>query len=141
MYEWLYVLTKVLTVLSLKFILSVYPVKNRGTNEGGEGQPAAFISIKHGIPLRTLIVGIPENDLGKTDEKIRCHVRTQINEWQWQVWRSSPNFQAINEPVGTMGSVRTASKSCRVERCKGKTVNLLNKTHCQRMMVSNVFGL
>ena len=63
MHTWLWVLTKVLTVLSLKLILSVYPVKKRGTYEGGEGQPADFTSMKQGIPLSRLIVGRPENGL------------------------------------------------------------------------------
>lgn len=55
-------LTKVLMTLSLKFILSVYPVKKRGTNEAGEGQPAAFMSAEHGVPLSKLTVGIPGSD-------------------------------------------------------------------------------
>lgn len=62
MHIWLKVLTKVLKALSLKLILSVYPVKKRGTYEGGEGQPADFISMEQGIPLSKLILGIPEND-------------------------------------------------------------------------------
>ena len=56
------VLTKVLITLSLKFILSVYLVKNRGTYEAGEGHPAAFISKEHGIPLSRLMLGMPESD-------------------------------------------------------------------------------
>lgn len=31
--------------------------------------------------------------------------------------QGSPNFRATKEPVGTMGSVRTASKPCRVQMC------------------------
>lgn len=37
-----------------------------------------------------------------------------------QVWQYPPNFRAINEPVGTMGSVKTASKPCRVKRTEGR---------------------
>lgn len=55
-------LTKVLITLSLKFILSVYPVKKRGTYEGGDGQPDDFMSKEHGIPLSRLTVGRPESD-------------------------------------------------------------------------------
>lgn len=109
-------LTKVLIVLSLKFILSVYPVKRRGTYEGGEGQPADFISNEHGIPRSRLILGMPKKELALTGEKMCTRVRTQII----QVWQNSPNFRAINEPVGTMGSVKTASKPCRVKRCREK---------------------
>lgn len=58
----MHILTKVLMTLSLKFILSVWLVKNRGTYEGGEGQPAAFISAEHGVPLSILMVGRPERD-------------------------------------------------------------------------------
>ena len=63
MHIWLEVLTKLLKALSWKLILSVYLVKKRGTYEGGEGQPADFISKEHGIPLSKFTVGIPENDL------------------------------------------------------------------------------
>lgn len=43
-----------------------------------------------------------------------------------QVWQNSPNFRAISEPVGTMGSVKTASKFYRVKNAKGKRGESLN---------------
>lgn len=55
---------------SLKLILSVNPVKNRGTKEGGEGQPEAFISREQGTPRSKLMVGIPGSDLAQTDERV-----------------------------------------------------------------------
>lgn len=94
--------------LSLKFILSVNPVKKRGTYEDGEGQPADFISKEHGIPLSKLMVGRPASHSTMLGEK-RYSMSTQIE----QVSGNSPNLRAIKEPVGTMGSVRTASKPYR----------------------------
>lgn len=67
-------LTKVLIVLSLKVILSVYPVKKRGTYDGGEGHPADFISSKHGIPLSRLTNGRPENGALRNSTKLGTDV-------------------------------------------------------------------
>lgn len=67
-------LTKVLIVLSLKFILSVYPVKKRGTYEGGEGHPADCMSSEHGIPLSRLTNGRPEKGAVQNGVKLATYV-------------------------------------------------------------------
>lgn len=62
-------LTIVLKTLCLKLILSVYPVKKRGTYDGGDGQPADLKSKEQGIPLSRFTVGRPESDLFKADSE------------------------------------------------------------------------
>lgn len=100
-----------LIVLSLKLILSVYPVKKRGTYDEGEGHPADFISSEQGIPLSRLTNGRPENGGFPKHHINHTYRMTQNSETE-----ISPNFRAIKAPVGTMGSVSTASKFCRVSK-------------------------
>ncbi|TNN48211.1 hypothetical protein EYF80_041570 [Liparis tanakae] len=77
-----------------RLILSVYLVKKRGTYDGGEGQPADFISKEQGIPRSRFIVGIPENEVIHMTDYIlmscstsaptltcsaRCEIRLSLN--------------------------------------------------------------